>query len=226
MNETQTRKYEMLTRVREFAAGHAPIFPPGTFAATLLAQIHAAIDDVANHSAVKAAGNGAAREGTANRALARQTLRDDLEVIGRTARTIALRLPNVGEKFRLPVAARDQALLDAARAFAADAVPLAAEFALHELSSAFFAKLDADIAAFEQAFSQQRKGRETRIAATAAIEATLLHGVRSARQLDTIMRNRFAGDPVSLQAWSSARRIQRTGRGPRPQQPVAGDNGQ
>jgi hypothetical protein len=215
----------MMTRVRDFGVSHPSAFPSGTFAADLLAQVDASIARLSGLSATQAAGRGAAREGTANRRLAREILRDDLETIRRTARIISVRLPNVGEKFRRPSSSRDQALLDAARAFAVDAVPLAAEFALHELSAVFFAKLDADIAAFEQALSSQRRGRETHIAATAAIDEVLTSGVRSVRQLDGVVRNRFASDPVTLQEWVSARRIQGTGRGPRPHPPVPG-NGQ
>jgi hypothetical protein len=200
----------MLARVRDFGVRNASAFPSGTFAGDLFAQVGVAIDRLSSHSVAQAAGGGAARKGAANRRLARKTLRDDLEALGRTARIISVRQPNVGEKFRLPITGRDQALLDAARAFAADAAPLAAEFALHELSTGFFAKLDADIAAFEQALSEQRGGRETRIAATAAIGETLENGLRSVRQLDTIIRNKFTSDAVTLLAWASARRIQRT----------------
>jgi hypothetical protein len=225
MNEVETRKYEMLARVRDFGVRNASAFPAGAFAADLFAQVGTVIDRLSSHSVAQAAGGGAAREGAANRRLARKTLRDDLEAMGRTARIISVRLPNVGEKFRLPITERDQALLDSARAFAADARPLAAEFALHEMSATFFAKLDADIAEFEQSLAEQRGGREARIAATAAIGATLASGLRSVRQLDTVIRNKFAGDSVTLMAWASARRVQRTSRSQRVQPPVAANTG-
>jgi hypothetical protein len=81
-----------------------------------------------------------------------------------------------------------------------------AEFARHELGAEFFAKLEADIAAFEQALASQRRGRETRIAATAAIDDAIDDRVRAVQRLDTIVRNKFAADPVALQAWSRASR--------------------
>jgi hypothetical protein len=210
MNEKETRKYEMLARVRDFSATHASAFATGTLAASLLAEIESAIERLSDHSATQSAGAAAVREGSASRRLARETLRDDLEVISRTARALADEMPPLREKFRLPPTGRDQALLDAARAFAADAEPHAAEFARHELGEEFFAKLEADIAAFERALAAQRRGRETRIAATAAIDDAIDDGVRAVRRLDTIVRNKFAADPVALQAWTSASRTWRS----------------
>ena len=219
MNEVENRKYEMLARVREFGATHAPAFASGSFAAGLLAEIAAAVEKLSSHSVAQATGGGTAREGTANRRLAREALRDDLEMMSRTARTISVRIPNIAEKFRIPTTTRDQALLDAARAFATDAKPLEAEFALHELSAEFFAKLDVDIAAFERALAVQTRGREARIAATAAIDSMVADGVRAVRQLDTIVRNKFAADPATLTAWTSVSRIRHTGGTARPHQP-------
>src|SRR6185369_2455384 len=112
-----------------------------------------------------------------------------------------------------------QALLGAARAFVSDAEPLQAEFTQHELPAEFFAKLDADIAAFERALAVQTRGREARIAATAAIDSMVANGVRAVRQLDTIVRNKFAADPATLSAWTSVSRIRHTGGAARPRQP-------
>ena len=79
MNGDETRKYEMLARVREFGITYGTYFPPGTMAADLLAQIATAVDRLARHSVAQATGAGVAREGAANR---RQALEDRREVIG------------------------------------------------------------------------------------------------------------------------------------------------
>lgn len=227
MNEIETRKYEMFARVREFGATHAAAIPTNSLAADLLAQIGSAVDELSGHSATKATGAGTAREGTASRGLARETLRADLEAISRTARAMAPRIPNVHAKFKMPIAGRDQALLDAARAFAADATPLRSEFALRELPESFFVKLESDIAAFERALNVQRHGRETRIEAGAAIERTIAAAMQAVRQLDSIIRNRFGGEPAALAAWTSASRVQRAGRSAKPadSQPVSEGGG-
>jgi hypothetical protein len=219
MNGDETRKYQMLARVREFGISHAAAFPPGTMAAHLLAEVETAVQRLSIHSVAQATGTGIVREGAANRRKLREALRDDLEAMMRTARDMSDRLPNIVAKFRTPPRGRDQALLDTALAFAAEATPLKAEFAQHELGEAFFAKLEADIAAFDAVFTAQMRGRETRVAATAAIADALASGMRAARKLGTIVKNKFAGDPVTLQAWASASRIQRSrsARAPQPE---------
>jgi hypothetical protein len=222
MNENETRKYEMLARVRDFGTRHATTFPPGTLAAELFAQVGSAVAQLSNYSVAQATGNGTAREGTVSRHLALEALRTDLEMLSRTARTIAVRQPGIVEKFRLPETERAQALLDTARSFAAAAVPLRDEFALLELSATFFAKLEADIVAVEQALSVQRRGRDARVAARASIEGTVSAGVLAVRQLDTIVRNKFATDAVILMAWTSASRTHRIGRTTTPQPEPAG----
>jgi hypothetical protein len=102
MNERDTRTYEMLARVRDFGARHAEQFPSGSLGADILAEIGAVVDKLSAHSVEQAAGSSTAREGTANRRLARETLRSDLEAMNRTARAIAVRVPSIAEKFRLP----------------------------------------------------------------------------------------------------------------------------
>jgi hypothetical protein len=219
MNGDETRKYEMLARVREFGVSHAAAFAPGTFGADLLAQIAAAVDQLSSYSAAQATGTGTVRAGTATRKLARETLRDDLELMRRTAKAISVRRPGTLEKFRLPPLGRDQGLLDAARAFAAEAAPLRADFALHEMGDAFFATLEAHIAAFEQSLTMQRRGREARVTATAAIDGAIAAGVGAVRQLDSIVHNKFAADEVALTAWKNATRLRRLPRAPRAPQP-------
>jgi len=61
MNEIETRKYEMLARVREFGATHAQAFAAGTFAAGLLAEIATAVENLSNHSVAKTTGGGFTR---------------------------------------------------------------------------------------------------------------------------------------------------------------------
>jgi hypothetical protein len=218
----QTRSYDRLARVREFGRQHPAAFPPESDAATLLARLGALVDTLSGYSVTKTTGDGVARQGSANRRLARATLRDDLEAISRTARAISIRIPNVEQKFRLPAASRDQAIVDAAKSFAAEAAPLKAEFARLALGDDFFAKLATDIAAFEQALSSQQGGRQTRVAAAGAIDNTLAEGSRVVRQIDAYVQNRFADEPLVLAAWRDASRLRRASRRRAKEQP---DNG-
>jgi hypothetical protein len=214
MNGIETRKVEMLARVREFGANHSASFAPTSVTTTLLAQVGAAVDILAAHSAAQIGSQRSTRQATANRNLTRQALRDDLEAISLAARVIAKRMPSLDEKLRMPGSLRDQALLGTARAFLADATPLEAEFVRHELPADFLAKLAADIAAFEQALSEQRRAREDHKTASTSIGETLDGAVEAVRELDALLRNKFRNDAVTLSAWTQASRIRwRAGRG-------------
>ncbi len=119
----------------------------------------------------------------------------------------------------MPPHDRDQSPLDAARAFAAEAMPLKVEFALRELPETLLAQSDPDIAVSERALIDQRHDRETRIEAGAAIGLTVEVGVAAARQLDSILRNKVGRDSATMVAWTDASRIQRSGGGGRTGQP-------
>lgn len=116
----------------------------------------------------------------------------------------------------MPRHGSDQSLLDSARAFATDAAAWMPAFAEHELSAAFWQKLQADIAAFERAMTTQRTGAETRMEAGAAIGQMLDAATRAVKKLDSIIRNKFADDPKTLMVWASATHVQRADRKSKP----------
>ncbi len=121
----------------------------------------------------------------------------------------------------LPRGSSDQALLNAARAFAADADPLRDAFVSHELPTTFLDELRARIAAFERALSERTTARGAHVAATAALDAALERGVTAARRLDAIVRNKFRDDPAKLAVWTTASHTERTPRtaAPEPTKP-------
>jgi hypothetical protein len=61
MNNLETRRYEMLSRVRDFGAAHKNLFPAKSLAAESLNIIAATVQDLAQHAASQASGIGAAR---------------------------------------------------------------------------------------------------------------------------------------------------------------------
>jgi hypothetical protein len=122
-------------------------------------------------------------------------------------------VPGLEEKFRLPRGRiSDQNLLALARAFAADAAPLAAQFIAHELRSDFLEDLAADIAAMEEAMSRQASGVGDHVAANAAIDDAIDRGVDRVRKLDAIMKNKYANNPPVLAEWLSASHTERAPR--------------
>lgn len=60
--------------------------------------------------------------------MARDALLRDLEAISRTARTLALTVPGLEDKFRAHSNLKDKELLTLARSFAQEMLPLKAEF--------------------------------------------------------------------------------------------------
>jgi hypothetical protein len=215
MNALEVRRLEMLTRVRDFGAARAASFPQDSLGGEQFAVVDAVVEDLSREAATQSSGVSSVQQATASRNGARETLRESLQAITRTARAMALDTPGLENKFRLPRSGSDQALLNTARAFAADALPLKAEFIRHELPATFLEDLQTDIADLERAIGSQNTGRGAHVTATASITAAIERGMSAARRLDAVIRNKFRDDPATLAAWESARHIERAGRGPR-----------
>jgi hypothetical protein len=212
MKDSDTRRYEAFLRVREFGAERAAQFPTDSFGAEKLAALGAVITGLELHASTQVSGRNTAQQGVTGKAAARDELRRDMEAISRTARSMAFDTPGIEDKFRLPYQPKDQELLNTARAFAADAQPLAAEFTRRGLPADFLADIASDIESFEQAINRKTSGRSAQVAATAAIDNLIEDGMRHLRQLDTVVRNVFADDPASLAAWISASHVERAPR--------------
>lgn len=221
MKDTERFRYEMFRRVREYVAGRAAEFPPTTLAGELLIRINTEINNLNAHMTAQDSGRSATRASSASKAAARDELRRDLEAISRTARVMALTMPGLEDKFRAPRNVSDQGLIAMARAFAADALPLKTEFIRRGLPDDFLEDLAADIAEFEQAINLKIQKRGAQVSATAAIDDALQRGMDIVRELDAIMRNKYASDPPSLAAWLSASHTERASRRSTPTAPVA-----
>jgi hypothetical protein len=208
MNSLDTRRYEMLVRVRDFGVAQADVFPPPTLGGKSFAAVSAAVTALSDHAATQVSGRGSAREGTASKAVAREALRDDLEAIVRTARAMALDTAGVDDRFRLPRGNGDQSILHAARAFARDAAPLTATFLQHDMPEDFLEDLQRDIDEFEDAIRDHEAGKDTHVAARAGIETAIDTGLDAVRRLDAIVPNRLRNDSKTLTLWERARRVE------------------
>jgi hypothetical protein len=215
MNALEMRRMEMLTRVRDFGAAHAALFPETALGGQLFDVLSVAVEDLTREAVTQTSGVSSVQQATASRSGAREALRESLQAITRTARAMALDTPGLENKFRLPRSGSDQALLNTARAFAADAAQVKAQFIRHELPATFLEDLQTDIADLERAIGSQNTGRGAHVTATASIDAAIERGMNAVRKLDAVVRNKFRDDPATLAAWESARHIERAGRGPR-----------
>jgi hypothetical protein len=218
MNDRENRRHQMFLRVRDFGLEHAADFAPTSFTTQLFTNLGSYIAELEGHDASHSSSTGKSRQGTTTRGQARQTLRESLEAISRTARAMSGNVPGLDDKFRVPRGENDQALLTAARAFAADAAPFSTQFIAHEFPADFLAELNADIADLESAIGGQASGRGQGVAANAAIDDMIDKGVATVRQLDAIMKNKYSNNPAVLAQWISVSHVERD---PRRSSPAA-----
>jgi len=209
MDNSEMRRFDMFTRLRDFGAEHADAFPATTLGGRSFAEINAVVEALTSQTVAQSSGLAAARQSISGKATARAALRDELEMITRTARAMAIDTPGLDDKFRLPRSDAGQALVTASRTFRADAEPLKAEFIAHDMPEDFLETLDSLIGDFEQTLVSRHQSAAAHVAASATIDAEIERGMNAARRLDSIVRNKFHNDPGLLAAWESARHIER-----------------
>ena len=219
MRDRERRTYEMFLRVRDFLGMHTAAFPPASMGGQLFVALAGIVEELDTHATAQMSSQSATRQSTTTKATARAALREDLEAIARTARVMALDTPGLEDRFRLPRGSNDQTLLSVARAFAADALPLKAQFIQHEMPANFLEDLAADIADFEQAISNQGLSTDAQVAATEAIDSAIERGLTTVRKLHAVVRNKFANDAATLAAWLSASHVERPPRTKKPEPP-------
>jgi hypothetical protein len=202
----------MFVRVDNCGDAHIDDFVANSIGRRLFVDLKAVIAELNAHAAAEVSGRGSARKGTDMRFETRRELREDLEAIFRTAEAMDEPGNLLSENFRVPRKGSDQELLNASRSIRAKAEPLKAQFIAHEMRSDFLEDLDADIAAFEKAISDQSSAVGDHVAANAAIDAAIERGNEIVRKLDAIMRNKYANNVAVLAEWTSA---SHTERGPR-----------
>ncbi|HMV85107.1 MAG TPA: hypothetical protein PKC13_25780 [Blastocatellia bacterium] len=209
MDNLALRRYEMLKRVRDFSLTNHQAFAEGSLGKELFTAIAGIVSDLDAHGANQISGKSAAQSQTATKAALREDLREALATLNRTARVMAMETPGLDDKFRLPRTNNDQVLLNAARAFIADAQAHKEAFVKHELPADFLERLTQQINGFEQALTQQSAAISAKVAAKTAIDETIGRGLQTVRQLDVVIRNKFNGDAVMLAAWARASHVER-----------------
>lgn len=209
MDNLETRRLEMLIRVRDFGASRAVFFPAASRGGELFATVATVVTELETHASDQTSSTGASREGTTTKAVARAALTETLDAINLTARAIALTTPGLDDQFRLPRKATDQALLAAARSFAEDAFPRKDAFISRDMPATFIEDLNAEIAAFDSAISNKNVKTGSRVEATAAIDDAIDRGMKAAQELNAIVKNKLRDDRPALAAWSSARHVER-----------------
>ena len=212
MNDEDTRRIDAFLRVQEFGNLQAALIPAGSYASELVARLSRISTDIRAAADRQSSNRRAAQQGTTSKASLHDELMLDLRAIARTSRVMALTMPGLEDRFRIPRNARGQALLSVARTFAADAESLKADFIKRGLPADFLEDLLADISAYEASLAQQTQGTEEHVAATAQIDELIDEGLRTMSELDAVIRNIFASNAATLAQWLSASRVERAPR--------------
>src|SRR5438128_7773383 len=213
MKFMETRRYEMLVRVRDFGAANGDRFPASTLAGKTFAGVSSTVNDLAGLAGTQLAAQGNADASVNAKAAARVALREDLDKIRRTAHIIANDIPDLERKFQIPKPGTDQVLIAAGRAFAQYAAPFAETFIGHELPPDFIDQLKKHVDEFERAIGDFDKWQNTYAAATQNIQRAMAKGASAARRLDIMVRNKTQGDDAMLAAWDRTFRLFRIRRG-------------
>jgi hypothetical protein len=207
MNALENRQLEMFARVRDFGVARGGDFAAGTLGQELFTSLTQVVTSLETHATQQTSQRNEAKKSTASKTAAREALLTSLAALQRTARVLALSDPGLENSFRLPRKVTDQALLTAARAMAAKATPLSAEFIRHELPADFLPKLNAQIAALEDTITNRSEARSAQVTATASIGQTMEQGLALVQRLEVLVQNKYASEPQTLAAWETARRV-------------------
>ena len=204
MAANETRRYEMLVRVRDFGDTHGDLFPTSSLARDQFTAVAAAVKVLSEYSVRKMS---AKQEGKRTKGLAREALNDRLESMVRTARAIARDTPGFEDRFHIPSPRTDQALLTAGRLFARDAEMIRDPFLAHAMPQTFVADLLEVVDTFERAIHDRDAGKGGQTAARASMDAALASGTAAVQKLDAMVTNHLRDDPATDALWRSIRRI-------------------
>ena len=219
MDVSETSRFDMFTRVRDFGLAHTSAFPATSLGGQLFAEINTTIETINAQAIAQSSGLNAAQQNTEGKAAVRDALEAEMEMIARTARAMAIDTPGLDDKFRLPRKKGERAWLTAAQTFHSDALPIKADFIANEMPADFLETLDALITDYEEALQSGHQSTAKHVAASAAIDDGIERGMAAARKLDSIVRNKYHNDPATLAVWASARHVERISR--KPKQPTS-----
>ena len=189
---------------------YAPDFPPPSTGGQQFAIVTNAVTQLGGLGAAQVSGGESAHAAVLSLAVGRVHLHDDLAGIAAAAHSLALLgAAGLAGKFLMPRGNGAQKLLNAARAFLADATPLKAQFLTVNLPANFLDNLSGDIGIYEAALSAKGAGKRARGGASGGIEDTAHNAAIALNVLDTVMKNTYKNDPQKIGEWVIASHVQK-----------------
>jgi hypothetical protein len=208
MEDITLRYLGMGRRATDFTASRASFFPAGSRGSELITTISAAVTALETEGAKQDAADLDGQQATDEKDAAMAELQDLLRPINQTARGMEKLFPGIGGRFRMPRGSA-QNFLNRARAYIAEATPMAAEFTSRGFPANFLTTLEATASRVESAISRQNEALAAQTAATAAVKLAQQQLVDAVHEFSPIVRNTFREDPATLAAWESASHVER-----------------
>ncbi len=160
--------------------------------------------------ATQVSGNEQTHSAVLAKVAGRFHLHDDLIGITNAAHSLVLLgTAGLAGKFLMPHNNGDQALLNAARAFAADAAAFQAQLVSVGLAADFITHLNADITAFEAAVTAKGTALGTQAGATGGLEDAAHKAAVALHVLNTIVKNTYKNNPAKLAEWATASHVEK-----------------
>ena len=207
--------------VDAFGLKYAADFLPASTGGKQFALVHAAVPQTSTLGAAQVSGGELAGSGVLAKAAGRLHLRQDLLGITDAVHSLVLLgTPDLDGKFLMPRSAGDQALLNSARAFAADAVAFQAQFVSMGLDADFITHLTADITDFAAAVTTKGTGQVARGGATGGLDDAAHQAAVALHVLNTVVKNKYKNDPIKLAEWATASHLIKHTPVPRPPKPT------
>jgi hypothetical protein len=210
MNLQEDSLYDALITTAAFGIKYVAAYPPTSVGGQQFSLISAAIKQAETLGAAQFSGAGQKHSGVMTKATARHLVHDDMLGINRAAHSLTLLgTPDLTGKFLMPHSNGDVALLNAANAFATDAVPFTAAMVSVGQHADFITHLTDDIAAFQAAKAVKGTGAGTEAHATGGLADALHQAVIALHILQVIVPSVFKNDPAKLAEWVVASHVER-----------------
>ena len=205
MDYKDRRRFDMLTRVRDFGATHGDLFPDSSLAAEAFTAVATAVGDI--ETAAVAQSSAAVSARASQKRDARRALQERLVLLANTAQVLRDAEESVKAHFVVPKTTNDQRLLTTARQFVQHVAPLRAPFVAHGLPVTFADDLNVLIGRLERAVRDWGVSRDRVVETRGRIKQTLATAAAAIAQLDVIVANHLGADPVVSAVWARSRRI-------------------
>lgn len=193
-----------------FGAKYAADYPPTSMGGKQFAIIAAAVPQEGTLGAQQVSGGAQKKAGVKSKAVAYKQLHDDMLAISDAAHSLVLvGTTGLDGKFHMPRNHGAQDVLNAARAFQADATPFTAQFTSVGLPADFLTTLDGHTTDYETAISATGAGAGTQASATGGIKDTNHKAAIALHVLNTIVTNTYKNDPPRLAEWVVASHVQK-----------------